>query len=275
MSLILDGKKAAIALKEQLKIKIAQIPDRLSLAIIYFNDPASLSYLKGRKRIADELGIDLLTIAIDETTSQEVLLSHIHQLNEDQTVHGIMIDRPLPTRFSEEIVLSAISEQKDVDGVTPANIGKLLLNRPCFHACTPKAAIFLLRFYQIPLEGKNVLIIGRSISVGKPLALLLLNENATVTVAHSKTTGLKEKCKAADIIFLCVGKKSFLHLDDVKKEAIVVDIGINYDNEGKICGDADKDLYDQIFAYSPVPGGVGVLTNLLLMQNVIQSYEEQ
>lgn len=274
MSLVLDGKIAAKAWKETLKEKIDKLPVQLCLAILHFNDPASLSYLKGRKKIAAELNIEIQEYAIEEQTTQEELLKLIQSLNACQEIHGIMIDRPVPKKFDEATLLSAIDEKKDVDGYTPANLGKLLSNQPCYRSCTPGAAMALLEYYNISLEAKNALIIGRSINVGKPLALMLLNQNATVTIAHSKTIALKELTQTADIIFLAVGKKDFLHLADVKKESIIVDIGINYDENGKICGDASKDLYDQVKAYSPVPGGVGVLTNLVLMQNVYQAYQE-
>lgn len=272
--MILDGKYAAACIKEQLKQEISTLKYSLKLAIIHFNDGASASYLKGRLKLADELKIHIETYLIDIDKTTQDLQELIHKLNEDNTVHGIMIDRPLPSKYNEQEIISLISPKKDVDGYTPYNLGKLFSNQNCFLCATPMAAIRLLEFYNIDVSGKDVLIIGRSINVGKPLALILLNKNATVTIAHSKTKNLKDKCQKAEIIFLAVGHANFLNKKDVNENTIIVDIGINYDEYGKLCGDASKDCYEIVKTYSPVPGGVGVLTNVVLMENLLKAAKQ-
>lgn len=271
--LILDGKVAASSYKSILKEKIAALDRKPCLAIINFNDPASLSYLKGRYKIANELDVNIQTISIDEKISKKELETIITKLNEDKNVDGIMIDRPLPKPLVEDEILSLINPLKDVDGYSPINLGKLLWNKETFYAATPMAALKILEYYNIDVAMKNCLVIGRSINVGKPLALLLLNHNATVTIAHSKTTKLKEKCQKADIIFLAVGKKDFLLPEDVNENTIIVDIGINFKEDGKMCGDCSNLCYSKVLAYTPVPGGVGVLTNVILMENLLKAYK--
>ena len=222
-------------------------------------------------KIAEELNVDIKVYEINENDTTSSILNVIETLNNNKDVHGIMVDRPLPRKFDESSILASISIEKDVDGYGYSNLGKLLSNQNCFVSATPQAAVRLVDFYNIDLTGKDVLVIGRSINVGKPLSLLLLNKNATVTIAHSKTVDLKQKCKKADVIFLALGKANFLTKNDVNENTIIVDIGINYDENGKLCGDASKECYDIVKAYSPVPGGVGVLTNVCLMENVLKA----
>lgn len=272
MNLRLDGKIAALNIKEKLKQSFSNYNRKACLAIIHFDDPASLSYLKGRLKIAEELNVDIKVITIDNNKTEDELINIIYSLNDDNNIDGIMVDRPLPKKFNEYRILSSINSLKDVDGYTPANLGNLVSNQDSYVSCTPGAAIRLLEYYNIDLTGKNALVIGRSVNVGKPLALLLLNKNATITIAHSKTNNLKEKCKEADIIFLALGKANFLTKDDVNENTIIVDIGINFDNNGKLCGDASKECYDIVKAYSPVPGGVGVMTNVVLMENLLKAF---
>ena len=274
MNLRLDGKIAAAAIKEELKEKIASLPSKICLGIIRFDDPASESYLKGRLKIANELGVDVNVFVVEDNKTNEDLLTLVNTLNNDPSIHGIMIDRPLPRKYNEFEILSSINPIKDVDGYTPINLGKLVSNKQSYVSCTPGAAVRLVDYYNIDLTGLNVLVIGRSVNVGKPLALLLLNKNATVTVAHSKTQNLKELCKKADIIFLALGKANFLNKEDINENTIIVDIGINF-VDGKLCGDANKECYDIAKAYSPVPGGVGVMTNVILMENLLQAYKNQ
>lgn len=273
MNLRLDGKVAALNIKEELKKEFAGYDRKACLAIIHFNDPASQSYLKGRLKIADELGVEIKTFAIEENNETKDIINLINNLNNDDNVDGIMIDRPLPKKYDEFKILSTISSLKDVDGYTPNNLGNLVSNQNCYVSCTPGAAVRLVDYYNIDLTGKNALVIGRSVNVGKPLALLLLNKNATVTIAHSKTKDLKEKCKQADIIFLALGRANFLTKDDVNENTIIVDIGINFDENGKLCGDASKECYEIVSAYSPVPGGVGVMTNVVLMENLLKAFK--
>lgn len=274
MNLRLDGKVAALNIKETLKNEFNNLKRKACLAIIHFNDPASASYLKGRLKIADELGVNVKIIGIEASQNQQDLLTILESLNNDSNVDGIMVDRPLPKRFNEFEVLSTLNPNKDVDGYTPINLGKLLSNQDCYVSCTPGAAIRLVDYYNIDLTGLNALVIGRSVNVGKPLSLLLLNKNATVTIAHSKTKELKSLCKKADIIFLALGRANFLTKDDVNENTIIVDIGINFTSKGKLCGDASKECYDLVKAYSPVPGGVGVMTNVVLMENLLKAYKK-
>ena len=269
----LDGKVAALAIKEELKAAFNNKSRKACLAIIRFNDPASESYLKGRLKISDELGVNVKTFTFEDTNTTNDVINLIKELNDDETVDGIMVDRPLPKSFNESLVLSSINVSKDVDGYTPLNLGNLVSNQDCFSSCTPGAALRILDFYNIDLTGKNALVIGRSVNVGKPLALLLLNKNATVTVAHSKTKNLKAKCKEADIVFLALGRANFLSKEDITENTIIVDIGINFDENGKLCGDANKECYEVAKAYTPVPGGVGVMTNILLMENLLKAYK--
>lgn len=274
MNLRLDGKIAAAAIKEELKEKFASLPSKICLGIIRFDDPASESYLKGRLKIANELGVDVKVFVVEDNKTNEDLLTLVNTLNNDPSIHGIMIDRPLPRKYNEFEILSSINPIKDVDGYAPINLGKLVSNKQSYVSCTPGAAVRLVDYYNIDLTGLNALVIGRSVNVGKPLALLLLNKNATVTVAHSKTQNLKELCKKADIIFLALGKANFLNKEDINENTIIVDIGINF-VDGKLCGDANKECYDIAKAYSPVPGGVGVMTNVILMENLLQAYKNQ
>lgn len=272
MNLRLDGKLAALDIKASLKQSFASLKRKACLAIVHFNDPASTSYLKGRIKITDELGVNVSVYEVEAHNNQEDLLALIDKLNKDSTIDGIMVDRPLPKRFNEHEALCAILPSKDVDGYTPINLGKLLSNQDCYISCTPGGAIRLLDYYNIDLTSKNVLVIGRSVNVGKPLSLLLLNKNATVTVAHSKTKDIKNLCKQADVIFLALGKANFLTVEDVNENTIIVDIGINF-VDGKLCGDASSKCYELVKAYTPVPGGVGVMTNVVLMENLLKAYK--
>lgn len=272
MQLILDGKNAAVQIKATLKEKISKLERKLCLAIIFFNDPSSASYLKGRMKIAEELGVELKIITIDDSFDNNQLVKLIVDLNKDSDVDGIIIDRPIPKRFNESEILSLVSVNKDVDGTNFASLGKLAAGQDTFVSCTPTAAVELAKFYGIEFAGKDCLVIGRSVTVGKPLALLLTNLNATVTIAHSKTVNLKEKIKKADIIFLAVGKANFLKKEDITDKTVIVDIGINFDENGKLTGDASKDCYELAAAYSPVPGGVGVMTNVALMENLYKAH---
>ena len=267
----LDGKIASLDIKKKLKKEFGSLKRPASLSIIHYSDPASESYLKGRIKIANELGVNVDVYNIDDSKNTNDLVELIQTLNKNVNVDGIMVDRPLPKQFDEFKILSSINNEKDVDGYTPINLGNLVSNKECNISCTPGAAVRLLEYYNVDLQGKDVLVIGRSVNVGKPLALLLLNKNATVTIAHSKTSNLKEKCQKYDIIFLALGKANFLTANDVNENTIIVDIGINYDENGKLCGDANKECYDVVKAYTPVPGGVGVMTNIVLMENLLKA----
>ena len=267
----LDGKVASVAIKEKLKQEFASLNKKACLAIVHYDDPASASYLKGRLRIAEELNVDIKVFDIlDEHTTNDIV-TLIENLNKDETIDGIMVDRPLPKKFDEIKIINTINQRKDVDGYTSLNLGNLVSNQECLPSCTPGAAMRLLEYYNFDISGKDVLVIGRSVNVGKPLSLMLLSKNATVTISHSKTVGLKDKCKKADIIFLALGKANFLNKEDVTENTTIVDIGINFDENGKLCGDASRDCYDVVSSYTPVPGGVGVMTNVVLMENLLKA----
>lgn len=267
----LDGKIAATSIKEQLKKEFASLSKRACLAIVHYDDPASASYLKGRLKIAEELGVEIKIFNVDEKQTTEDLISLVLDLNNDANIDGIMVDRPLPTQFDENKIINSIISTKDVDGYTSLNLGNLVSNQSCLPSCTPGGALRLLEYYDIDLSGKDALVIGRSVNVGKPLSLMLLNKNATVTISHSKTVDLKEKCKTADIIFLALGRANFLKKEDITDNTIIVDIGINFDENGKMCGDASKECYEIAASYTPVPGGVGVMTNVVLMENLLKA----
>ena len=267
----LDGKIAATSIKEQLKKEFASLSKRACLAIVHYDDPASASYLKGRLKIAEELGVEIKIFNVDEKQTTEDLISLVLDLNNDANIDGIMVDRPLPKQFDENKIINSIMSTKDVDGYTSLNLGNLVSNQSCLPSCTPGGALRLLEYYDIDLSGKDVLVIGRSVNVGKPLSLMLLNKNATVTISHSKTVDLKEKCKTADIIFLALGRANFLKKEDITDNTIIVDIGINFDENGKMCGDASKECYEIAASYTPVPGGVGVMTNVVLMENLLKA----
>ena len=267
----LDGKIAATSIKEQLKKEFASLSKRACLAIVHYDDPASASYLKGRLKIAEELGVEIKIFNVDEKQTTEELISLVLDLNNDANIDGIMVDRPLPTQFDENKIINSIISTKDVDGYTSLNLGNLVSNQSCLPSCTPGGALRLLEYYDIDLSGKDALVIGRSVNVGKPLSLMLLNKNATVTISHSKTVDLKEKCKTADIIFLALGRANFLKKEDITDNTIIVDIGINFDENGKMCGDASKECYEIAASYTPVPGGVGVMTNVVLMENLLKA----
>lgn len=267
----LDGKIAATSIKEQLKKEFASLSKRACLAIVHYDDPASASYLKGRLKIAEELGVEIKIFNVDEKQTTEDLISLVLDLNNDANIDGIMVDRPLPKQFDENKIINSIISIKDVDGYTSLNLGNLVSNQSCLPSCTPGGALRLLEYYDIDLSGKDALVIGRSVNVGKPLSLMLLNKNATVTISHSKTVNLKEKCKTADIIFLALGRANFLKKEDITDNTIIVDIGINFDENGKMCGDASKECYEIAASYTPVPGGVGVMTNVVLMENLLKA----
>lgn len=272
MKHILDGKIVAEKLKEQLKDKISKLPRKLNLMIISHNDKASQSYLKGRKKLAEYLNVNIVESYIGDKNTQQVI-DLIKKANRSSKIDGIMVDRPLLPHLDEELVLSSISPNKDIDGYHSENLGKLLKNEKSFHSCTPSSAIEILKYYKYNLTGKNAVVIGRSINVGKPLSLMLLNENASVTILHSKSKNIAKITKKADVIFLAVGKKDYLTLDMVNKKSVIIDIGINFDENNKLCGDASRSIYDKVRAYTPVPGGVGVVTNVMLMENLYKAYK--
>jgi len=276
MALIIDGKKISNEIKDELKLKVDKMKEegkQVTLAVVLVgNDPASKVYVANKKKACEYIGIRSLSYELPEQTSQEELLALVEKLNNDTDVNGILVQLPLPAHIDEEVVLAAISPAKDVDGFHPLNVGKLSIGQKGMVSCTPAGVIELLKRSGIDIEGKECVIIGRSNIVGKPMALLMLKENATVTVCHSRTKNLKEVTKRADILIVAMGKPRFINKDYVKEGAVVIDVGIHRDENNKLCGDVDyNDVVDHVSAITPVPGGVGPMTIAMLMKNCVES----
>ena len=277
MTKILDGKKLSLILQKSLKEKINRLEEKPSLTVVLVGeDKASQIYVKNKENIAKNIGIKTNTIHLSNETTTNELLSIIDKLNEDNSVNGILVQLPLPSHINENYVIERISPQKDVDGFTPVNIGKLLIgNKKTRIPCTPLGIIKLLKYSKVELEGKNVVIVGRSNIVGKPMIHLLLEENATVTITHSKTKNLKDITKQADILIVAIGKPNFITKDFIKNNSVVIDVGIN--RVGKdIVGDIDfNDVIDKVSLVTPVPGGIGPLTITMLMEQTYKAYIQQ
>ena len=276
MAIILDGKETAKKTRENLKGKVAELKERNikpKLAVIMVGDDnASKIYVRNKSKACEELGIDYEEINMGEDTTQEQLLDTIKKLNNRNDIHGILLQSPVPKGLDINEALRTIIPEKDVDGFNPINVGKLALGQETFVSCTPFGIIKLLEEYNIPIEGKNAVIIGRSNIVGKPMLHCLLNKNATVTICHSKTKNLEEITRKADILIVAIGKTKFVTQDMVKPGAVVVDVGINRNEQGKVCGDVDFENVEKIASYiTPVPGGVGPMTIAMLMTNVIKA----
>jgi len=275
---IIDGKKMAQRIKEEVKSEIEKLKEKgieSTLAVVIVgNDPASRSYVNSKKRTCLELGINSVEYALDTTTTQEQLENLIEKLNQDPKINGILVQLPLPNGLDESRVCKKILPQKDVDGFHPMNVGMLATGIDFEYSikpCTPFGVIELLKRENIEIKGKHAVVIGRSNIVGKPLALLLLRENATVTICHSYTRDLKDICKTADILVAAVGKPKFVTADMVKEGAVVIDVGINRDETTKkIVGDVDFETVRRVASYiTPVPGGVGPMTVAMLMKNTL------
>lgn len=258
-----------------LKINNKRVP---GLAVVLVgNDPASQTYVGSKEKKSTELGIYSEVHRLTETTSEEELIKVISQLNKNVNIDGILVQLPLPKHINSDKIINSISPSKDVDGLHPHNLGKLISSKPCLKPCTPLGVIEILKHYSIQIEGKNVVVIGRSILVGKPVSLLLLEQNASVTIAHSKTKDLKSVCKNADILVTAIGKPKIVKEDWVKDGAIVVDVGINKITDGekaKLVGDVDyENVASKCNAITPVPGGVGPVTIAMLMSNTLEAYK--
>lgn len=272
--LIIDGRKVAQLVKENVNAQAAKFKAKYGkapgLAVINVgDDPASAIYLRNKEKACSEVGIQSMRYKLEKEKSQEELDSLISHLNSDSDVHGILVQLPMPKHFSVEKVLSAMSPLKDADGFHPENLGLLLSGRPRVKPCTPFGIMKMLEHYDISLKGKNVCVVGRSNIVGKPMAQLAINADATVTVCHSKTDDLKKYTKAADIVVAAIGKPEFFDSSYFSKNAVVIDVGIHHVN-GKTCGDVNfKDCDGKVAALSPVPGGVGQMTVAMLMQNTL------
>lgn len=277
MAIIIDGKSVADKITEQLKQKISQLQDKPHLAVIQIgNNAASTIYVNLKKKKAEEIGIKSTVINLDENIEEKELIYKIEKLNKDNSVHAILVQLPLPKHINESNIIKAITPNKDVDGFTAQNTGDLFNGiKPKAYPCTPKGVLKLLKEYNIEIQGKHAVIVGRSNIVGKPLAIMLLNEHATVTICHSKTKNLPEITKQADILISAVGKK-IIFKDMVKKDAVVIDVGIFKDENNKTTGDVDFENVKEIAAYiTPVPKGVGPMTIACLMENTIELYEQQ
>ena len=276
--MLLDGKKYAEAKLPELKERVSKLEKEPRLAILQvFGDDASDRYVQNKLKRCKEVGIDTRLFYISPMVEQERIADKIRELNADPNITGIILQLPLPEHLDEHYLTNLIDPKKDVDGFTEVNTGKLSLGQPGLIPCTAKGVIDLLDFYDIPLEGKDVLIINRSNIVGKPLAQLFLRRNATVTIAHSKTEKLKEKIIKADIVVTGVGIPNFLRYDDFAKGTTIIDISINF-IQGKMCGDIKKtscDYLSRVGHLTPVPGGVGQCTVIALMENLIQIAEEE
>lgn len=276
MAVILDGKETARKTREKLKAKVEKLKEKgvfPKLAVIMVGDDgASKIYVHNKSKACEELGIEYEEFLLGDETSQEELLELIQSLNARQDVHGILLQSPIPKHLDINEAFRTIKPEKDVDGFNPVNVGKLVLGQETFISCTPFGIIKMLEEYNIPIEGKNAVVIGRSNIVGKPMLQCLLNKHATVTICHSRTKNLEEITKNADILVAAIGKAKFVTEKMVKPGAVVIDVGINRNEEGKVCGDVDFERVKNIASYiTPVPGGVGPMTIAMLMTNIVKA----
>jgi len=282
MNKILDGKTLRDLIIENLKEKIKDLKVKPGLAVVLVgNDPASEVYVKNKILTCHKIGFYSEQIFLSEQVSKDEIFSHLERLNKSKKIHGILVQYPLPEKLAylEQEINNFINPLKDVDCFNPLNVGKMFLSKnnedKIFFPCTPKGIISLLKHYQIDIVGKKAVVVGRSNLVGKPVAFMLCNGGATVTVAHSKTKNLFDLTKEADILVVAVGKKNFIKKEGVKKDAVVIDVGINRDGK-KICGDVDfDDVFDKVKAITPVPGGIGPMTIASLIENVYLAYQLQ
>ena len=279
MAEIIDGKKISQQIKEELKERAAVLRAQGktgALAVIQVGaDPASCVYVRNKKNACAYIGIESLAYELPEDTKEEELLKLIEELNQKEQVKGILVQLPLPKHICEDKVIQAISPKKDVDGFHPQSVGAMTIGEPGFLPCTPAGIIELIKRSGIEIAGKHCVIIGRRNIVGKPMALLMLRENATVTITHSKTKNLPELCTQADILIVAMGKPRFIGAEYVKEKAVIIDVGIHRDENNKLCGDVIFEEAEPIAsAITPVPGGVGPMTIAMLMSNCVQSIEE-
>lgn len=277
MATILNGKELSAKIKAQLHEEVKTLDGKVGLAVIIVGDnPASRVYVNNKKKACEEIGFVSEEYALNETTTQEELISLIQQLNQKKSINGILVQLPLPKHLDEKAVIETISPEKDVDAFHVSNVGRILIGDYHFLPCTPAGVMELIHEAGIDVAGKECVVIGRSNIVGKPMALLLLHENGTVTVCHSKTQNLKEVTKRADILVVAIGRAKFVTADMVKKGAVVIDVGMDRDENGKLCGDVDFESVEPIAgAITPVPGGVGPMTIAMLMKNTLNAYKLQ
>lgn len=280
MAIRIEGKLLAAQVKERVAAGVKELKEKgiePCLAVIMVDEnPASQVYVKGKVKDCAECGIKSLEIHLPAETTQNELLQKLAELAGDAGVHGLLVQLPLPAHIDEKTVIEAIPPQKDVDGFTAVNVGRMMIGEECFLPCTPAGCMEMIRSTGVSISGKNAVVIGRSNIVGKPAAMLLLRENATVTICHSRTENLKQVCANADILVAAVGRAGFVTGDMVKPGAVVIDVGINRNAQGKLCGDVDYDAAAEKAGYiTPVPGGVGLMTRAMLMQNTLQAAQKQ
>lgn len=280
MPLLIDGKKISTEIKDELKITVEELKKQgveTCLAVIQVgNDPASSIYVRNKKRACAYVGIESLSYELPEKTTEDQLVKLVKELNENDNVHGILVQLPLPKHINADTIIRTISPDKDVDGFHPESVGRLCIGEPGFVSCTPAGIIQLLKRSGIEIEGKECVVVGRSNIVGKPMSILLLRENGTVTITHSRTKDLKEVTGRADILVVAIGKPKFITEDYVKEGAVVIDVGMHRNEENKLCGDVDfDDIKDKVSAITPVPGGVGPMTIAMLMYNCVEAAKGQ
>lgn len=280
MAKIIDGKVISAAVKESVAKEVEILKTKgvvPGLAVIIVGeDPASKVYVANKEKACEQLGMKSLKYALPEATTNEELLALIEKLNKDNTINGILCQLPLPRHLDEKAVIEAIDPVKDVDAFHPVNVGKIMTGEYDFLPCTPAGIMEMLEYEDIDIEGKNCVVIGRSNIVGKPMSMLLLHKNGTVTICHSKTKNLKEVCASADILVAAVGRANFVTADMVKDGAVVIDVGINRLDNGKLCGDVNfADVEPKASYITPVPGGVGPMTIATLMKNTLTAAKKQ
>ena len=274
---LIDGKALAQQVRDQLAIESAAVLAKTGVkpglaTILVGDDPASHQYVKSKQKACEAAGIYIDDHKLSASTTQAELLSLIEKMNADPKIHGILVQLPLPKHIESRIVLEAVSPDKDADGFHPYNFGRLVEGNPVFEACTPKGVIKMIESIGVGIEGKRAVVLGRSNIVGKPLALMLLQRNATVTICHSKTKDLPAVCREADLLLVAIGKAKFVTADMVKEGAVVIDVGTNRWTDGKLCGDVDFEPVSQKAGWiSPVPGGVGPMTIAMLLANTVES----
>jgi len=279
MAKVLEGKTLASRVKDEIKKTVSLYLDKgyrhPKLVVIQMvQDDGSEVYLNARKKLGNSLGIDVERIYVEDATDAKIK-KILEVLNADNQVDGIIIDKPYADGISDDIG-NYIIASKDVDGVSSTNLGYMLQNKKCFLPCTAAAVMMLLKYYRVDLNGKNVAVMGRSLTVGLPLSVLLTHRNATVTTVHSKTIDSKSICNKSDIVVVAIGRKEFVNAEYVNNNSVIIDVGIHYNDEGKVVGDVDRaSIENKVAAYSPVPGGVGSLTSVILMSQTIESYLER
>ena len=276
MAQLIDGKMISAQIKDELKEEVAKMNSQgttVTLAVILVGqDPASCVYVRNKKRACEYIGIRSISCEMPEETTQEELLAKIRELNQDDSVDGILVQLPLPAHINEDAVIDAIDPAKDVDGFHPRSVGALCIGKPGFVSCTPAGIIQLLKRSGVAIEGKHCVVVGRSNILGKPMSLLLLRENGTVTICHSRTKNLKDICRSADILVCAIGKPKFFTEEYIKDGAVVIDVGIHRNAENKLCGDVDFEKAEPIASkITPVPGGVGPMTIAMLMSNCVEA----